>query len=483
MKLLISLFVLCFAVVSSGIANSDSSIPDMLEKALKGVVIVTIPKNQDDLTHRPMGFATSEKKESVTPYSFRAIGFSASGFVVEINGKMYVITNAHVAQQLNINEPGKIIVQSNNGTKYRMTFKGGDSFYDLAILSFDDSPGTEIIPIEFRGQSKTVRVGEQVFSIGHPLLDQGNFQYTVTDGIVSGLNRRFSGITNKFGYIQHTATISNGNSGGPLLDSDGKIIAINTQSWVKFSFTEDIPYSQMNFALSYNYIEKVFNNIIEYGRVNRAFLGLELRNSLFNEDEEKTGVIISGIIPNSPAYNKIKSGCILKKIGNIEVYSIDDVLEEMEQIEPNTKLSLTLSYEGSIKIVEIESVDLSNKNLELLAEYIFDAYTNYTPTMEKETVYLDKKINSKKTSFTKSLEKDRRTILLGGSGKDASRQWDIQSLSDLGKILRLTLQAGSITLFFENDNEEEEYTTESSYYDYEEFQFPSSKRPAGILIY
>ncbi len=92
-----------------------------------------------------------------------------------------------------------------------------DTLWDIAVLSFGDSgPGSELLPLEFR--STEIRLGENVYALGNPL---GEYPFSVVPGIISGKNRRDSDLTGIFGFLQTTATLTNGNSGGPLVDAVG----------------------------------------------------------------------------------------------------------------------------------------------------------------------------------------------------------------------------------------------------------------------
>jgi S1-C subfamily serine protease len=139
------------------------------------------------------------------------------------NGTKYVITNAHVIENA-LDEEGSIYVYSINRTKYEVKVLGGDSFYDIAVLEFVDTPGPEITTVKFKTEEP--RLGEPVYAIGNPL---GEYPYSVTDGIISAKNRVRGCYTGKFGFLQTTATVIWGNSSGPLVDAKGDVAGINSQ--------------------------------------------------------------------------------------------------------------------------------------------------------------------------------------------------------------------------------------------------------------
>ena len=113
-----------------------------------------------------------------------------SGFIIQHQGLFYVITNAHVVQQAASDQD--LVVITINGTRYPVRVVGGDSFYDLAVLAFTDKPGNEIKSLSFR--QEMLRVGEAVYAVGNP---QGTFPYSVSEGIIGGLNRVFNTPTKK----------------------------------------------------------------------------------------------------------------------------------------------------------------------------------------------------------------------------------------------------------------------------------------------
>ncbi|MCD4683584.1 MAG: S1C family serine protease, partial [Bacteroidales bacterium] len=300
--ILYSLVSLVFLATNS----QGQNIPDMLENAIGAVVTVGVHKT--DVVKRQLGFRGESAPDMAyeEALNLAEVASSGSGFIIEKNGKLYVVTNAHVVENASA-DPGSIYVYTVNRSQYEVKVVGGDSFYDIAVLEFVDKPGGEISTIKFR--STEARIGEKVYAIGNPL---GEYPYTVTDGIISAKNRVRGGMTGKFGFLQTTATLIWGNSGGPLVDEHGKVVGVNSQ--IAFADTPDggqILQSQINFALEAELSERLIDDILAYdGRVRRAYLGIELSQkyeysydgydySLISEDELP---VISGIIPGSPAY-------------------------------------------------------------------------------------------------------------------------------------------------------------------------------------
>jgi S1-C subfamily serine protease len=246
--------------------------PDVIENVLSSVVTVAIFKT--DIVKTPLGFRGETAPDVAYEKALEMSGSqsSGSGFIIEVDGTKYVITNAHVVQDAS-QDPGSIFIYSVNQTKYEMRLKGGDSFFDIAVLEFVDEPGDEITTVKFKKDEP--RIGENVYAIGNPL---GTYPYTVTDGIISAKNRMREGNTGKFGYLQSTATIIWGNSGGPLIDQNGDVAGVNTKiAFAAAPSGEQVLQSQLNFALEAKIAERLVNDIIKNdGYVNRSYLGIEV---------------------------------------------------------------------------------------------------------------------------------------------------------------------------------------------------------------
>ena len=249
--------VLCSMLMVVTVCSSyGQSVPDMLEKTLGAVVTVGV--HEEEIVKRQLGFRGESAPDIAyeKALSLADVSSSGSGFIIEKNGKLYVITNAHVVEEAS-DEPGSVYVYSINRSKYEVRVVGGDSFYDLAVLEFVDTPGNEINTISFRDTD--VRIGEKVFAIGNPL---GEYPYTVTDGIISAKNRVRESMTGKFGFFQTTATIIWGNSGGPLLDAHGRVVGVVASKLAAarvFEWTGDLP-QNINYAVKSAYLRTLLES-------------------------------------------------------------------------------------------------------------------------------------------------------------------------------------------------------------------------------
>lgn len=190
-----------------------------------------------------------------------------SGFIVSADG--YVITCNHVvgdpeAEYTVIVEPTK---------KYKAKILAKDPLVDIAILKVD----TKNLPYLGLGDSKEIELGEQVIAIGNPL---GEFEDTISAGIISGLSRKITAYgnipfraTSLRGLVQTDAAINPGNSGGPLVNMKGEVIGINTAMVMGAQ--------NIGFAIPINYGKKSLEEVIKYGKIKRPFLGV--RYVILNE--------------------------------------------------------------------------------------------------------------------------------------------------------------------------------------------------------
>ena len=181
-----------------------------------------------------------------------------SGFVIDSAG--HIVTNDHV-----VADASSISVQFADGATYNAQLVGADPATDVAVVKVD-APSSELKPLSF-GDSATVQVGDEVVAIGSPLgLDE-----TVTSGIVSALHRTITS-PNNFAIndaIQTDAAINHGNSGGPLLNSSGQVIGINSQIESDSGGNDGI-----GFAVPSNTVKSVADQLIASGKVEHAYLGV-----------------------------------------------------------------------------------------------------------------------------------------------------------------------------------------------------------------
>ncbi|MBL7128506.1 MAG: trypsin-like peptidase domain-containing protein [Ignavibacteria bacterium] len=430
-KIIIIIILLIFPYVSS----YPQTVSDILEYALPSVVTVAIFKTED--ASRMLGFVDEKMRGDNIDIAYEKIldlsgaKSTGSGFVIERNGEKYVITNAHVIDNAS-SDKGSIVAYTINRTKYDMELVGGDTFYDIAVLKFLDIPGPEINTIDFRNTE--VRIGEQVYALGNPL---GDYPYSVSDGIISGKNRIRKGIMGKFGFLQTTATIIWGNSGGPLIDINGEVVGINSQIEIVQKQFQSFIQPQINFALESSICNKLVNDIIDFGIVKRAYLGIEIsKTKKIPSRKEKFlnySLIITGIIEGSPADKseslKNKIGYKITEINNIEVKNLQEVLCEFEKIIPGENVNLHINQNTDHENIEIKSEILKSDELEKIAYYALKDLGTFKIKSEEEGVYLEDPKYSREWKIMSA------GIVFSKNNKFL---WKIKNMFDLGAALRFS---------------------------------------------
>ena len=220
---------------------------------------------------------------------------SGSGWVFDDDG--YIVTNAHV-----VRNGRRIIVEFETGRAAEAELIGLDSYTDIAVLQVEPFPG--LTPVEL-ALDRAPKQGERVFAFGSPF----GFKYSMSEGIISALGRSpaggadFGGFTN---FIQNDAAVNPGNSGGPLVDTRGKLIGMNV-SIATGSNTQggnEGDSAGISFAIPAATIRSVVNQIIDHGEVARGYLGLRFTSVPSGRevaDRFFTGIEIAGIEPDEPA--------------------------------------------------------------------------------------------------------------------------------------------------------------------------------------
>lgn len=235
-----------------------------------------------------------------------------SGVIIESDG--YILTNSHVVHQA-----ARMDVSLPDGRSFPAHVIGEDPEADLAVLRI----GALGLPSADFGDSDKLRVGQLVIAIGNPY----GFQCSVTAGVVSAVGRSLRGQTGRLieNIIQTDAALNPGNSGGPLVDSHGRVVGINTAV---------ITYAQgICFAIPGNTARWVAQELISEGRVKRAYLGVNGENRPIhptlvrrNRLPFKTGFIVLHVIPGSPAAGAgLTPGDIIISLDERPVSGIDDI--------------------------------------------------------------------------------------------------------------------------------------------------------------
>lgn len=266
-----------------------------------------------------------------------------SGVIVTGNG--YILTNEHVVGSKYSN----CYVTLENGITYDATVVWADTNIDLAIVKIDAS-NLEYINL---ADSDNIELAEEVYAIGNPIGIE--FQRTVTKGIISGINRTIK-IDDEENYmedlIQTDATINEGNSGGPLVNSNGELIGINT---VKISNAEGI-----GFAVPINIVKPIIEKLTNTGKFEEAYLGLygydkEVIPYLDSELSITSGIYVATIMADGPLFNKgIIVGDIITKIDDNEINKMNDLKKYIYTKSPKDKVKLSVKRNEKEFEIEVE---------------------------------------------------------------------------------------------------------------------------------
>lgn len=436
---------------------------DMLENVLSSVITVGVHKT--DFAKKSLGFRGTSLSEVAYEKALDLAGAvtSGSGFVIEKNGKKYAITNAHVIENA-LDEEGSIYIYSINRKKYAARVLGGDSFYDIAVLEFIDNPGPEITTVKFKVEEP--RLGETVYAIGNPL---GEYPYSVSNGIISAKNRIRGSYTGKFGFLQTTATVIWGNSGGPLVDSKGYVAGINSQ--IAFATTPDggqVWQSQINFALEARLSERLVNEIIANdGRILRTYMGLEFgQNYQYESDWFGNWYLVGadslpaivGVLPDAPSYSTLSSyiGSQVTMVNGTEVRNTEEILGEMEKVKPGSTVSLTLLSYGVEKNITVSSKLLTATELESIGKYVLSMNGNVEANLNDILPALTPLSTLDFYSYDgydlydtdeSMINKKYYMVAAGVCGEGLQNMWIIQDLKDFGAAMKLSGLGGIIDIY------------------------------------
>jgi len=264
-----------------------------------------------------------------------------SGFLISPDG--YIMTNYHV-----VKDAGKLSVVLQDGYNYETeaTLVGGDPHTDLAILKIagDNHPYLKF------ADSEDVEVGEWCIAIGSPF----QLEATVTVGVVSAKGRQNLQITELEDFIQTDAAINPGNSGGPLLNLDGEVIGINTAI-----VSRSGGYMGIGFAIPSNIANNIRSQIVENGKINPGFMGVQLQPIDKNLAEsfklkKPDGAIVSEVVADSPAEKAgIKQGDIIIGLNGNPVKSVAGLRREIMLMQPGQVAKLRINRDGKVMTLKV----------------------------------------------------------------------------------------------------------------------------------
>lgn len=276
-----------------------------------------------------------------------------SGVIISKDG--YIVTNSHVVEGSD-----EIIVTIQNSSKeYKAKLIGSDNKTDIAIIKIEAS---NLQSIKF-GDSSNLLEGDIVFAIGNPF-GVGN---SITQGIISALNKDNIGLNQYEDFIQTDASINPGNSGGALVDSRGALVGINSAILSRSGANNGV-----GFAIPSNMVKEIAQKLIQHGKIVRGYIGIAISN-LTNDIKElyssKTGALIINVEPNSPA-NKanLQRGDLIIKIDDKAVRNANELKNLIGSLQPDSTVEITFersnkTQKTKVKLANLEYASNGSYNL------------------------------------------------------------------------------------------------------------------------
>jgi serine protease Do len=318
------------------LTNYSSTTPGLMadftmaaEKSVNSVVhIQTISEQVNNLAYDPFAelFFGPQRKQQ----NFTQIG-SGSGVIISEDG--YIVTNNHV-----ISGSNKIEVILNDKRTYEAEVIGTDASTDVALIKIKEK-GLPFLPY---GNSDAVKVGEWALAVGNPF----NLNSTVTAGIISakGRNNILNGNKRPIeSFIQTDAAVNPGNSGGALVNTEGELIGINTAI-----ASNNGAYQGYAFAIPVNIVKKIVSDMVEFGTVQRAYIGVSIQDidSKLASDKnikQLKGVYVNGITTGGSAEEAgIKEGDVIMAIHEVPVNSLSELQEQVSRYRPGDKVNVSV---------------------------------------------------------------------------------------------------------------------------------------------
>ena len=355
---------LCMALVQTAVAGTSAALPDftkLFEESSAAVVNISTlskprPRQQyygpgaeeiPEIFRRYFGIPFSDEPPAgggkARPMSL------GSGFIISEDG--YILTNNHVVEGAD-----QIIVKLNDRSEKTAKLIGADKRSDLALLKVEHD---RKLPVVKMGDSDSVKPGQWVAAIGSPF----NFEYSITKGIVSALNRSLPS-DSYVPFIQTDVPINPGNSGGPLFNMSGEVIGINSQI-----FTRSGGFMGLSFAIPVDHVMWAVDQLKDKGYVTRGWLGLAIQD--VDRDlaesfglERPMGALISQVVPGGPADQaKLQPGDIVIRFNGREIRQSGQLPMAVGVVKPGDKATVEFVREGKFRTQKVEIGELPDETV------------------------------------------------------------------------------------------------------------------------
>lgn len=336
------------------LASRDNAmkIPDIVDKITPATVGVASTFLYQGQTFSMFGFGQTQRVEQEMPATGTGIIMSNNG-----NGSYYIITNAHViydsSEDYHMGEAKEVQVVLNpdyyeGDTEFAAEIVGYDVAEDIAVLKV--TTNQKLTVAEF-GDSDDLRVGELVVAIGNPL----GFELfgSVTTGIVSALDREVTINDSKMKLIQTDTAINSGNSGGPLINSYGQVIGINSSKISSSYYSGSASVEGLCFAIPISHAKGIINDLINYGYITgKPMMGINLTVDIDESLSQRlgipVGVYIRDIEPGGAAdLAGLRAGDVIIAVGSKTVSNYEELKAEKENYKAGDTMTVTASRNGT----------------------------------------------------------------------------------------------------------------------------------------
>lgn len=325
-------------------ADGFTHIIDRNKPAIVYIQVTTRVSSKDSAAHDKILkdlFGDSAVKDNDKPFFSTNTGYSfGSGFIINRDG--YILTNSHVLKNAT-----EVTVTTADKQKFKGTIIGSDPKTDIGLIKID---GKNFPAIQL-GDSDSIKTGQWVLAFGSPY----EFIQSVTAGIISATGRNTLGISDYEDYIQTDAAINPGNSGGPLINTSGEAIGINTAF-----LTQTGGYMGIGFAIPINIARTVSEQLLESGKVTRAWLGIAMQDA---ESDQLTSqnlppatqaASIVEVTEDSPAGEAgLQKGDIITKISGIPIKNAADLRNRVALNTPGSEVDIEFYRNGQKQSVRL----------------------------------------------------------------------------------------------------------------------------------
>jgi S1-C subfamily serine protease len=313
--------------------QDDSALLDAYSRAVTGAVERISPSVVNVEVHQSLP-ETGRARPGEPQHQNKERRGGGSGFIFTPDG--LILTNSHV-----VHDARRIEVTMSDGRRMPATAIGDDPASDLAVIRIEkprvEEPGLTAAAL---GDSQQLRVGQVVIAIGAPY----GFQSTVTAGVVSALGRSLRSYSGRLidDVIQTDAALNPGNSGGPLVDSAGRVVGVNTATI--------LPAQGICFAIGINTAKFVASRLLRDGRIRRSFIGVSAQTTpvhrrvvRFYDLPKETGVVVISVEENSPAKRAgLREGDVIVALEGQPVAGVDDLHRVLTDVRVGLSCSLTV---------------------------------------------------------------------------------------------------------------------------------------------